>query len=293
MSSADTKVRIIRGTRLDLSFPVAMGILNVTPDSFSDGGRWDARDRAINRVAEMASRGAAIIDVGGESTRPGSDPVSEEEELKRVLPVLEGAVERHPNLLFSIDTTKYCVARAALERGVHLINDVSGLQKEPRLAGLAAEFGAGYVCMHSRGNPKTMQDEPAYEDVVGEVHTFFQERLERLTASGVSDIFLDPGFGFGKNLSHNLRLVRHLDRFESLGAPLLVGISRKSMIGQLLDNRSVDGRLAGTVAIHYHALIKGASVLRVHDVQEAVDSIRIFRAVSGPDDEHSSESFRI
>lgn len=257
-----------------------MGILNVTPDSFSDGGQWTAVDQAVARVQEMAHQGARIIDIGGESTRPGSDPVSGDLEMERVLPVLDRVVSEHPDLLFSIDTTKYRVAQEALERGVHLINDVSGLRKEPELAALASRYGAGYVCMHSQGDPKTMQEEPRYDDVIADLLTFFREKVNELKAEDVSPIILDPGFGFGKSLSHNLRLVRELNAFTSLGYPVLVGVSRKSMIGQLLDDRSVDGRLAGTVAIHYHALLQGASILRVHDVEEAVDSVRIFQAVT-------------
>ncbi|MEX1213347.1 MAG: dihydropteroate synthase [Balneolaceae bacterium] len=273
----------IHGTRLDLSAPVVMGVLNVTPDSFSDGGEWTTIDRAEARVHEMARQGARIIDIGGESTRPGSDPVSEQLEMERVMPVLERVVSLHPDLLFSIDTTKFRVAEEALERGVHFVNDVSGLRKEPALAGLAARYGAGYICMHSQGEPKTMQAEPHYKDVVKDLLDFFREKTEELTLAGVSPVILDPGFGFGKQLKHNLELIRELSAFASLGFPLLVGISRKSMIGQILDGRSVEGRLAGTVAVHYHALMQGASILRVHDVLEAVDSIRVFQAVTGPD----------
>ncbi|MGM0507075.1 MAG: dihydropteroate synthase [Bacteroidota bacterium] len=273
----------IRGVRMDLSTPVVMGILNVTPDSFSDGGEWSTVDRAVERVHEMARQGARIIDIGGESTRPGSDPVSEQMEMDRVMPVLDRVVSLHPDLLFSIDTTKFRVAHEALERGVHFINDVSGLRKEPSLATLASRYGAGFICMHSQGNPKTMQVEPKYMDVVADLTAFFREKIEELTSAGVAPVVLDPGFGFGKQLSHNLRLLRELRAFVSLGFPIMVGISRKSMIGQILDGRAVDGRLAGTVAVHYHALMQGASILRVHDVEEAVDSIRVFQAVNGPD----------
>lgn len=274
----------IRGVRLDLSVPAVMGILNVTPDSFSDGGQWTAVDRAEARVHEMVRQGARIIDIGGESTRPGSDPVPEDLEMERVLPVLDRVVSAHPDRLFSIDTTKFRVAQEALERGVHLINDVSGLQKEPKLAKLASTYGAGYVCMHSQGDPKTMQLHPGYTDLVADLNAFFREKTNVLKSNGVSPVILDPGFGFGKSLGHNLKLIRELSSFGSLGFPILVGISRKSMIGQILDGRDVNGRLAGTVAIHYHALMQGASILRVHDVEEAVDSIRIFLAVNGLED---------
>jgi dihydropteroate synthase len=256
-----------------------MGILNATPDSFSDGGVYFDINRAMDRIHLMLTHGAGIIDIGGESTRPGSDPVSEQEELNRVLPLLIKAVATFPNAVFSVDTTKYEVAKKALTAGASIINDVSGLQKEPRLADLCAEFDAAYVLMHSQGDPKTMQENPHYDDVVEELITFFEKRLAILKEKGVQKIILDPGIGFGKNLEHNLQIIAHLHRFQKFGLPIMVGASRKYMIGEILGKRPTDQRLAGTISLHYHTLTQGAKILRVHDVQEASDSIRIFQAV--------------
>jgi len=256
-----------------------MGILNVTPDSFSDGGRFTDPDRALDRIHIMRREGAQIIDVGGESTRPGAKAVSEEEELLRVMPVITKAIEYFPELTYSIDTTKYEVARQVLEAGVKIVNDVSGLEKEPRLADLCAQHGAAYILMHAQGDPKTMQQNPTYTDVVEEVYTFFKEKIEFLTQKGVNKIIIDPGIGFGKTLEHNLKLIAGLDKFTQFDLPVLIGASRKSMIGKILDGRPTEERLAGTLSVHYHALMKGASLLRVHDVKEASDSIRIFQAI--------------
>ena len=256
-----------------------MGILNATPDSFSDGGKFNAIDSAMDRIHIMLSEGASIIDVGGESTRPNAEPVSEEEELSRVIPILKKGIPTFSDAVFSIDTTKYEVAKQALELGAKIVNDVSGLEKEPKLADLCAEFGATYVLMHSQGDPQTMQYNPSYVNVMVEIYEFFERKIEVLQSKGVNKIILDPGIGFGKKLQHNLSLLAHLDSFKKIGFPLLVGASRKSMIGQILDGRPADERLAGTLAVHYHSLIKGADILRVHDVKEASDSIRIFNAI--------------
>ena len=258
-----------------------MGILNVTPDSFSDGGQFNNLDRALKHAGKMIEQGASIIDVGGESTRPGSDPVSEEVELERVIPVLERAVTEFPETIFSIDTTKYKVAREALDLGVGIVNDISGLMKEPRLADLCAESGAGYILMHSQGDPKTMQKDPSYDDVIGDISRFFEKQSALAKAKGVPYIVLDPGIGFGKTLEHNLKILAHIDRFTALGYPVMIGASRKSMLGQLLKGRDVNGRLAGTIAAHYHALMNGANIIRVHDVKEANDSILVYNAITG------------
>lgn len=264
---------------LDLSTPVVMGILNTTPDSFSDGGLFDDQQSALDRIAEMAEEGAIIIDIGGESTRPGSDPVPVKEELSRTIPVLERAVKDHPELFFSIDTTKYEVAKEALHAGAHILNDVSGLRKEPRFADLCSKTGAAYICMHSKGDPKTMQNNPGYNNVVEDVlHKLKNVRVE-LAEKGVDNIVIDPGIGFGKTVEHNLQLVRNLRHFLQLKCPILIGASRKSLLGKILGDRPVDGRLAGTVALHYHCLMQGASILRVHDVREASDSVKIFNAI--------------
>ncbi len=268
-----------RNLSLDLSSPKIMGILNTTPDSFSDGGEYLSPALALKRIGQMISEGANIIDVGGESTRPGADSVSEDEEIRRVIPILKRAIQDFQNVIFSVDTTKYGVAKAALNAGAHIINDVSGLNKEPGLAELCGETGAGYILMHSQGDPKTMQMNPEYDNIIDDLNLFFESKIALLKNSGVDSIVIDPGIGFGKTPEHNLAIVAELSEFKSFGCPILVGASRKSMIGELLDGRPVTGRLAGTLALHYQCLINGANMLRVHDVQEAADSIKIYKAV--------------
>jgi len=280
VSKHNSERLILRGQTLFLSKPVVMGVLNVTPDSFSDGGKFNTITVAVERIEEMQEEGATIIDIGGESTRPGAPAVSAEEEIDRVLPVLEQALGNFPNLFFSVDTTKFEVARRALEAGAHIINDISGLQKEPRLAGLCADFNAGYILMHSQGNPQTMQDNPTYNDVIADITTFLNDQLAVAADHGLTEnIILDPGFGFGKTLNHNLTIATHLEKFLSLGFPILTGASRKSMIGTVLGNRNVEGRLFGTVAFHYDNLLKGAKIIRVHDVRAAADSVSIYNAL--------------
>lgn len=263
-----------------------MGVLNVTPDSFSDGGLYQNPSNALQRIEEMLNEGAQLIDVGGESTRPGSDAVPAEEERRRVEPVIREAVKRFPDAFFSIDSMKASVVRAALDAGAQIVNDVSGLQHDPEKADYAAEYGAALIIMHAQGTPKTMQQNPQYDDIIGEISRFLQSQAAAAVQRGVGKerIIIDPGIGFGKTLEHNLMLFKHLDAITRLGYPVLMGASRKSMIGKLLDGRSVenDGRLAGTLALHYDALTKGAAILRVHDVEQACDSIRIFKAIQKP-----------
>lgn len=256
-----------------------MGVLNVTPDSFSDGGQFNDLDRALGHIGLMIGQGADIIDIGGESTRPGSDPVTEDTELARVVPVLERAIPEFPDTLFSIDTTKHRMAQKALQLGVHLVNDISGLKKEPRLADLCAEYEAGYILMHSQGNPKTMQQNPEYGDVLEDIRKFFEKTSALAKAKGVHSIILDPGIGFGKTLEHNLDILANLNYFMRVGYPLMIGVSRKSMLGNILGDRPVDDRLIGTVAAHCDALLQGVRMIRVHDVKEAKDSVRVFTAL--------------
>ncbi|MEX0770853.1 MAG: dihydropteroate synthase [Balneolaceae bacterium] len=280
MEAGSKYVILCRNKSIDLADPKIMGVLNTTPDSFSDGGLFVSQKDALERIGQMVEEGADIIDVGGESTRPGADPVSPAEEMNRVLPIIEKAAERFGDVLLSVDTTKYEVARAALEAGVHIVNDISGLQKEPRLAGLCAEYSAGYVLMHSQGDPQTMQKNPRYDDVISDLKHYFKNQMALALNAGLQTLILDPGIGFGKTLEHNLKIIANLDKFTEFGYPILVGASRKSMIGELLGGRPVDDRLTGTIAVHYHSLIMGAKMLRVHDVKEAKDSIRIFNAVN-------------
>jgi len=259
-----------------------MGVLNVTPDSFSDGGLYLDAGRAVARGIEMQEQGADIIDVGGESTRPGSDPVSEEEEIRRVVPVIRklAACTAVP---ISTDTMKAAVAEAALEAGASMINDVSGMRQDVRMAGLAARSGVPVVLMHMRGMPKTMQDSTDYGDLIEEIRLFFAGAIERAVQAGVarSRILLDPGIGFGKSMEDNFRLIWNLDAFSGFGLPLVIGVSRKSFIGRLLGLPESD-RVFGTAAAVAAAIFRGVQIVRVHDVKEmaqvAVVSDRICRS---------------
>lgn len=256
-----------------------MGVLNVTADSFSDGGRYLDVELAVAHGLELVRQGAAIIDVGGESTRPGAAPLALAEELERVVPVIR-ALRRHLEVPISIDTYKAEVAREALAAGADIVNDVSALRFDPEMAGLLASEAAPVVLMHMLGEPGTMQDRPRYQDVVTEVKEFLRERIAFAMSNGIREtaIVVDPGIGFGKNLSHNLELVRRLPEFESLGRPLLVGLSRKSFIGRLLDVGPED-RLEGSLAAAVVAALGGAQMLRAHDVLETCRALRIVDAI--------------
>lgn len=271
--------RLPCGSRvLDLSRPHVMGILNVTPDSFSDGGRFAARDAALRHAAEMVAAGATLIDVGGESTRPGAAAVSISEELERVAPVVE-AIARELDVIVSVDTSTAEVISESARLGAGLINDVRSLRREGALQA-AATSGLPVCLMHMRGEPGNMQSDPSYQDVTREVGEFLGERMAACVAAGIPTerIVLDPGFGFAKTLEHNLSLFRHMERLHAFGRPLLVGVSRKSMIGAAL-NRPVGERLYGSLALAALAVAKGASILRVHDVAETVDVVRMIAAV--------------
>lgn len=249
-----------------------MGVLNVTPDSFSDGGLHAVTERAVRHGLDMVEQGATIIDVGGESTRPGSEPVSADEESTRVIPVIQRLVGS-TDALISIDTTKASVARAALEAGAHIVNDVSGLTFDPEMVGVVKEYDAGLVLMHMLGTPKSMQENPRYGDVVREVSEFLSGQIEMARLAGIpaDRIAVDPGIGFGKTLDHNLDLLRNLPRLtEATGRPLLVGMSRKRWIGEI-TGRGVDDRLAGSLAALAYAIDHGARIIRVHDVKESCD----------------------
>ncbi|HUF77026.1 MAG TPA: dihydropteroate synthase [Longimicrobiales bacterium] len=256
-----------------------MGVLNVTPDSFSDGGRFLRAEDAVRQGVRMAEEGADIIDVGGESSRPGSDPVDEQEELDRAAPVIE-ELAREVDARLSIDTYKPAVARACLGLGATMVNDITGLE-DPDMIGAAVEHGAATVVMHMRGRPKTMQQDVAYEDVVDEVRAFLQERAGRARDAGVAEVIVDPGLGFGKTAAHNLQLLARLDEIASLGLPVLVGPSRKSFLGQLPSKLPPDQRLEGTLAAVAIAVMHGASMVRVHDVREARRALEVVEAVLG------------
>jgi dihydropteroate synthase len=257
-----------------------MGIINVTPDSFSDGGLYLDPDAAVAHGRELAGQGADILDVGGESTRPGAAPVSEEEEQLRVVPVIEGLVARRLAAEISVDTSKVSVAQRALAAGARLVNDVTAFRAEPEMAGLVADRKVDCCLMHMLGEPRTMQDAPRYADVVDDVRAFLEDRLEFAVAEGVSEerILLDPGIGFGKTVTHNLQLLNRLGEVRSLGRPLVVGTSRKSFLGRLTGGRGELERLPGTIATNVLALERGASVFRVHDVAPVRDALIVAAA---------------
>ncbi len=265
---------------IDLSRPVLMGVLNITPDSFSDGGRYVRRDAALRRLEELQAEGADIVDIGGESTRPGSAPVSEAVELRRVLPVIEAAAER-VDVPLSIDTTKAGVARAALAAGAEIVNDISGLRFDPDLGSLAAEAGAGLVLMHIRGQPRTMQENIYYDDLVGEVVAELGTSVQRALRAGCrrEQLVVDPGIGFGKTAEQNLVLIEQLGRLRELGVPVLVGPSRKSFIGKILG-LAVEDRVEATLAACVVALLRGARLFRVHDVAAARRALDMAEAIT-------------
>jgi dihydropteroate synthase len=259
--------------------PKLMGVVNVTPDSFSDGGQYLDPAAAIRHGEKLVGDGAEILDVGGESTRPGAEPVEAAEELRRVEPVVAGLAGK---ATVSIDTSKAAVAAAAIDAGASIVNDVTALRGDGEMAALCAERGVGVVLMHMPGSPRTMQDDPRYDDVVDAVKAFLAERTEAGVAAGIAEerIWLDPGIGFGKTLDHNLELLRRLSELRELGRPLVIGTSRKSFIGRV-DGSPVDERLGGTIASSVLAAAEGAEVLRVHDVAEVAQALEVSEAVLG------------
>ncbi len=263
---------------LDLSVTRVMGVVNVTPDSFSDGGRFIKADAALAQARRLMSAGASILDIGGESTRPGASPVSVQQELDRVIPVVE-ALAREAGVVLSVDTSTPEVMREAARAGAHLINDVRALSREGAVQA-ATDTGLAVCLMHMQGQPGTMQMSPEYDDVVAEVERYLAERIAACEAAGLQrqQLLVDPGFGFGKTLGHNLSLLKHLRRFTQWGCPVLVGMSRKSMIGDVL-NKSVDQRLYGSLAAAVAAAMNGASIVRVHDVAETADAIAVINAL--------------
>ena len=253
-----------------------MGIVNVTPDSLSDGGLYLEPSAAIAHALELDAEGAAILDIGGESTRPRAGPVSSEEELRRVLPVITGVVSAGVGAQISIDTSKAIVAAEALGAGATIVNDVTALRGDPEMGSVVASTGAALCLMHMLGDPRTMQEDPRYDDVVGEVKAFLEERMDVAIAAGVPEerIILDPGIGFGKTVAHNLELLRRLDELVAIGRPVLIGTSRKSFLGRI-TGRDVDHRLAGTIATNVLAYTRGAQIFRVHEVGPIDDALRV------------------
>ena len=261
-----------------------MGIVNVTPDSFSDGGLFLDAGRAIEHGRELVADGAEVLDIGGESTRPGAEPVGAEEEVARVVPVIEGLRAADPETAISIDTSKAAVASAAIAAGAEAVNDVTALRSEPELASLCAEAGTDLVLMHMQGSPRTMQENPTYDDVVDDVKSFLAERIEFAIGEGVKQerIWVDPGIGFGKTVEHNLELLRRLGELRGLGRPILIGTSRKSFIGNL-TGAPVEERIGGTVASCVLAVANGAAMVRVHDVGPVRDALAVTDAILRPE----------
>jgi dihydropteroate synthase len=261
---------------IDLSEPVIMGIMNLTPDSFFDGGRLKSAKSVLKQAGKMILDGAVILDLGAVSSRPGAAMVSEKTELKRLIPALELIRSRYPECILSVDTWRSAVAEQAHRAGASMVNDISAGTFDKRMFATVAKLEMPYIMMHMKGKPKTMQENPRYKDVVSEVYKFLGERLTRAKRAGITDVIVDPGFGFGKTVSHNYQLLRSLHVFTHLNAPVLAGLSRKSMICKVLGTEPARA-LNGTTALHMLALRHGTSILRVHDVKEAVECVRLFR----------------
>lgn len=267
----------------DLNRPtLVMGVLNVTPDSFSDGGRFSTVDAAVEQAEVMVNAGAQIIDVGGESTRPGSDPVDDDEQIRRVIPVLMALRDRLP-VVYSIDTTRFAVAKAALDAGAHIVNDISAGQDDPGMFPMVARANVPIILMHMLDRPKTMQQAPAYDDVTAEVSGFLNDRIIAAGIHGIDldRILLDPGIGFGKTVEHNLELLRKLMELTVLGRPLVVGTSRKSFIGRITGEDQPSNRLFGTAASVAWSVANGAAIVRVHDVEPMMKVVKMIRAIQG------------
>lgn len=270
-----------RGQLLSLSSPVVMGILNLTPDSFYDGGKLNGLDAALAQAEKHLNEGAAILDIGGMSSRPGAEIIDPQEEQERVLPVVKALVKQFPQAILSIDTLHSAVANACLHEGAHIINDISAGRYNSDMAATVAQHKAPIIIMHMQGMPATMQQNPHYHNVVTEVYAFLGERIATLKETGINDIIIDPGFGFGKTLQHNYALLNNLNYFRQLNTPLLAGISRKGMLYRLLGI-TADEALNATTVANTMALMNGANILRVHDVKPAVEAVKLFNACNAP-----------
>ena len=256
-----------------------MGILNVTDDSFSDGGKYYSTENAVKHAFEMIEDGADFIDIGGESTRPGAEVISAEEEIKRVIPVIENILEAKSDTIISVDTTKSTVAEAALQKGAKVINDISGFSFDPKIIDVVKKYDAAYVLMHMKGNPKDMQNNPYYDDVIEEIYNFLFNKLKVLKDAGISKILIDPGIGFGKRIEDNFEILKRLEDFKSLGYPILIGASRKSFIGKIL-NLDVDNRDTATSIIESLAIKNGARVIRTHNVKNGVQVCKLLKQLT-------------
>jgi dihydropteroate synthase len=267
------------GKLLDLEIPKVMGILNITPDSFYKGSRYNTDAEILRAATAMLEDGADILDIGGYSSRPGAKDISMEEEGSRVLKAINLISREHPGAIISVDTFRADLARdAVVECGAHMINDISGGEADNKMFSIVEKLNVPYIMMHMKGDPRTMQNKPVYEDIVADILKWFSERIFRLKSAGLKDIIIDPGFGFGKTIDHNFELLRRLGDFSIAGLPVLVGISRKSMIWKTL-NISADGALNGTTALNAIALLNGADILRVHDVKEAVQTVKLMQKI--------------
>jgi dihydropteroate synthase len=265
-----------RGKLIDLSTPLIMGILNITPDSFYDGGKYSTEKDLIKQTEKMISEGAVIIDVGAVSTKPGAENITEEEERKRLFPFLEKLIKRFPETNFSVDTFRSGVAEMAIDKGAAIINDISAGSFDEKMFDVIAKYNVPYIIMHIKGTPQNMQKNPIYENIVKEIMFYFSEKINALKLRGVNDIIIDPGFGFGKTVEHNYEILKNLKTFEVFKMPILVGISRKSMINKVLNIDSEDA-LNATTSLNTFALLNGANILRVHDVKEAMEAVKIVK----------------
>ncbi len=270
---------IIGGRRFVFDTPYIMGILNVTDDSFSDGGKYYSTENAVKHALEMIDDGADFIDIGGESTRPGAETISADEEIKRIIPVIENILKEKPSTIISVDTTKSPVAETALQNGAKIINDISAFNFDPKIVDIVEKYDAAYVLMHMKGNPKDMQKDPYYDDVIKEIYNFLYNKLKILDDAGISKIFIDPGIGFGKRVEDNFEILKRLEDFKSLGYPILIGTSRKSFIGKTL-NLEVDNRDTATSVVESVAIKNGARVIRTHNVKNGVQVCKLLKQLT-------------
>jgi dihydropteroate synthase len=271
-----------KGQLVELKYPKIMGILNVTPDSFYDGGRFEKPEDIVNQATKLVKDGADFLDVGGASSKPGAQPVSEKEELKRVVSAIESILNRHPKVLISVDTTRSQVAKEAVEAGAAMVNDISAGNADPKMMEVVGALGVPYIAMHMQGTPQTMQENPQYKNVLLEIRSLLSQTIEKAHHYGINDVIIDPGFGFGKTVHHNYELMKNLSEFRHLEAPILVGVSRKSMIQKVLGVSAKDA-LNGTSVLHALALDQGAHILRVHDVKEAKQVVKLVHQVQHPE----------
>jgi len=274
--------KLLNGQQLSFDSPLIMGVVNITPDSFYDGGKYISTDEAIKQAEKILAEGADILDLGACSTRPNAIDIGDEEELKRLLPVLKHIVKNHPKAIVSVDTYRHNVAKEAVEQGASIVNDISGGTMDDKMFEAVAALKVPYILMHIQGTPDTMQVNPTYANVVSEVDAYFKERLNKLHKAGVTQVIIDPGFGFGKSVEHNYTLLKNLHRFTHFDLPLMAGLSRKSMINKVLKTKP-ENALTGTIALNTLALQEGANLLRVHDVKEAKQVIKMVHQFNHPE----------